>query len=160
MEPPFDTVEEIQKNPNYDYYDWFKRGKQLPKITEIIVGILKEQNFEDPSEVTDRIIYASGWVGDKNCIAVLTPAIYSSHVYLASDAIAALGRLGAIGLFDTFVLLLLDKKQEINIRANALIAIATLRHTKSQELIDKMKKDSNLFLVKCAEEGQRILDSP
>jgi HEAT repeat protein len=158
-EPPFDDPIEQQQKPNFSYEDWFKRGRALPYVVETLIKLLEQEDPENPSGTGMRVAYALGWVGDKRKPAVeaLYKTLNSKDLNLRIEAVSALGRQGDASVLPTLEKLLLNKEENINVRANACIAIGRLGVPSSEELLTNTLKDSDPFLVSCAKEALRLL---
>jgi hypothetical protein len=143
---------------NFSYEDWFVRGRSLPNSIETLIELLEQEDLTHPSGNGMRAAYALGWIGDKRRRGVdaLLRSLGSKDVTLRVEATSALGRQGDASVLPTLEKLLTNKKEDINVRANACIAIGRLRVPSSEVLLRQTLHDSDPFLVRCAEEALRL----
>ena len=125
---------------------------------ETLVELLEQEDLMHPSGNGMRAAYALGWIGDKSkrVVDVLLRSLGSKDVALRVEATAALGRQGDASVLPALEKLLTDKKEDVNVRANACIAIGRLRVPSSEVLLRQTLHDSDPFLVRCAEEALRL----
>lgn len=157
-EAPFSDPNLMELKPNFSYEDWFARGRSLPGSIETLIELLEQEDLMHPSGNGMRAAYALGWIGDrsKRVVDVLLRSLGSKDVALRVEATAALGRQGDASVLPTLEKLLADKKDDVNVRANACIAIGRLRVPSSEALLRQTLHDSDPFLVRCAEEALRL----
>jgi HEAT repeat protein len=158
-EPPFDDPVEQQRKPNFSYEDWFKKGRSLPHLIETLIKLLEQEDPEHPSGIGMRVAYALGWLGDKRkqAVEVLSKMLSSKDLNLRIEAVSALGRQGDASVLPTLEKLLLNKEENVNVRANSCIAIGRLGIPSSEKLLIDTLNDSDPFLVRCAKEALRLL---
>ena len=158
MKAPFDDPG-ASTAPDFSYENWFEEGRSLPKSTEILIEFLEQEDLDHPSGDGMRIAYALGWIGEKKKDAVdaLLRSLNSKDIALRVEATAALGRLGDASVLPTLEMLLKDPKEDINVRANACISIGRLGYDSSEPLLRNTMRDSDPFLVRCAEKALGML---
>ena len=157
-EAPFDDPKALAANPHFSYDESFARGRSLPEGVDTLVELLEQEDLMHRSGNGMRAAYALGWIGDrsKRVVDVLLRSLGSKDVPLRVEATAALGRQGDASVLPTLEKLLADKKDDVNVRANACIAIGRLRVPSSEVLLRQTLHDSDPFLVRCAEEALRL----
>ena len=158
-EAPFDDPKALAARPNFSYEEWFERGRSLPESVATLVELLQREDLAHPSGNGMRTAYALGWIGDKrrSVVDALLRCLGSKDATLRAEAAAALGRQGDATVLPTLEKLLTNKAEEVNVRANACIAIGRLRVPSSEALLKQTLHDSDPFLVRCAEEALRLL---
>jgi HEAT repeat protein len=157
-EAPFDDPIAQRRNPDFSYEKWFERGRSLPHLVETLINLLEQEDPKHPSGNGMRVAYALGWLGDqrKQAIPPLMKGIKSKDNRLRIEAVSALGRQGDASVLPTLEKLLLNQKEDVNVRANACIAIGRLGVPSSEKLLTDTLKDSDPFIVRCAEEALRL----
>jgi hypothetical protein len=157
-EAPFSDPDHMRLKPDFSYEDWFARGRSLPESIETLIKLLEREDLMHPSGNGMRTAYALGWIGDKRkrAIDALLRSLGSKDVALRVEATSALGRQGDETVLPTLEKLLTNKKEDVNVRANAIIAIGRLQLPSSEALIRQTLNDSDPFIVRCAEEALRL----
>lgn len=157
-EAPFNDPAALKSKPNFSYENWFARGRALPDAIDTLLELLMQEDLTHPSGDGKRIAYALGWIGDKRkrAIDVLLRVLGSKDVALRSEAAAALGRQGDVTVLPILGKLLTNKDEDVNVRANACIAIGYLRVPASEALLRQTLQDTDQFIVRCAEEALRL----
>lgn len=157
QEAPFSDPDHVTK-PDFSYEDWFKRGRSLPESIETLVELLEREDLKNPSGNGMRAAYALGWIGDKRkrLRDALLRALDSKDVSLRVEAASALGRQGDATFLPTLQKLLRNAKEDVNVRANACIAIGRLRVPSSEALLKQTLQDSDPFIVSCAKKALRL----
>jgi HEAT repeats len=157
-EAPFSDPNLMDLKPNFSYEDWFARGRSLPGNIETLIELLEQEDLTHPSGNGMRAAYALGWIGDKRRRGVdaLLRCLGSKDRALRIEATSALGRQGDATVLPILEKLLTNNKEDINVRANACIAVGRLRVPSSEVLLRQTLHDSDPFLVRCAEEALRL----
>ena len=158
-EAPFDDPERAGVQPNFSYEDWFAKGKSIPGSEDVLIQLLQLEDPLRPSGNGARTAYALGWIGDKSkrVVELLLTSLRSKDPGLRMEAVSALGRQGSADVLPTLEDLLTNEAEDVNVRANACIAIGRLRVPSSEPLLRQMLHDRNAFLVRCAQEALRLL---
>lgn len=157
-EAPFDDVEVFKTKPNFSYIAWLETGKMLPCIGDILVDLIRKENLQFPSFDSYKYIYALGWMGHAEAEEILMKALAkSNHIRIRIEAVAALGRLKITSAFDTLRVLLSDKSEDRNVRANACIALGNLHRADAESILREFGTDTDSFVARCAKEALRIL---
>jgi hypothetical protein len=158
-EAPFDDPERAGLKPNFSYEEWFAKGKSIPGSEEGLIQLLLSEDALRPSGNGARAAYALGWIGDKSkrVVDALLTSLRSKDPGLRIEAVSALGRQGNADVLPLVEALLTNETEDVNVRANACIAIGRLRVPSSESLLRRMLQDRNPFLARSAQEALRLL---
>jgi hypothetical protein len=158
----YSTKQALDAGPaNFPYEEWFARGRKLPGVVETIVEQLEKEDLQHPSGDGERMAYALGWVGDRRqrAIDALVRCLGSKDLMLRIEAVAALGRIGNESVEPLLESLVNDRQQDRNIRGNACVSIGRLGARTAEPVLRKALKAPDLFVVVCAQEGLKLLQS-
>jgi hypothetical protein len=159
-EAPFDDPAMLQSNPNFSYEDWFKRGRTIYYVEETLSQFVEVPVSQAADLRKAHAAYALGWVGTKGkkqTIQSLLYALTGKDNRVRMEAAAALGRLGDESVLEPLKKLAADRKEDVNVRGNAYVALGTLGIPSAEEVIRGGTQDPDPFIVKCAKEGLRLL---
>lgn len=154
---PGDNPKDQPEEADFSYDAWFEEGRATPNAVEELMQLLNEEDLSSPSALAGSIAYALGWVGNETAVQALTRALDSDDALLQSEAIAALGKLRAVEIFDRISGYLKDTTQDPNLRGNASIALGNMAHPESENVLSGAKDDEDEFVALCVIEGLRLL---
>jgi HEAT repeat protein len=158
-EAPFSDPAKIRAHPNFSYEDWFARGRKLPDAVDSLVELLEQEDPQHPSGDGMRVAYGLGWIGDKRprAIHALIRALDSRDITLRIEAVAALGRLGDPTVLPLLERLARNRQEDKNVRGNACVSIGRLGVPSAEPVLLEALKDTDRFIVLCAQEGLKLL---
>src|SRR4051812_46232509 len=151
-EAPFSDPNLQRLRPDFDYEEWFRRGRTMSAAVDTLIAYLEQEDLKHPSADAMRAAYALGWIADdgQRASTALVRILGSKDVSVRSEAASALGRLRSTGALPLLERLLNDTDENVNVRANACIAIGRMRVASSEPLLRRMLGDTQQFLVSCA----------
>lgn len=158
-EAPFSDPAKLRAHPQFSYEDWMARGRRIPNVIDTLTALLQREDLERPSGDGMRLAYALGWIGDRRKPAVdaLVRCLGSRDIALRIEAVAALGRIGDASVAPLLEGLVKDRAQDKNIRGNACVALGRLGLPRSEPVLRDALNDPDRFIVRCAEEGLKLL---
>lgn len=158
-EAPFDDPAAMQNAPNFSYDAWFAKGRTMPQAVETLIAMLEREDLRHPSGDGMRLAFALGWIGDKRREGVhaLLRSLESRDIALRVEATSALGKQADQTVLPTLMNLMTNVNEDINVRANACIAIGRIGDPASEAPLKRLLHDENPFLVTCAKEALKLL---
>lgn len=147
--------------PNFNYDDWFARGRALATSSESLARWLAAEDLAKPSGQGMRMAYALGWLGRREpaVVAALRRALGSSDLALRGEAASALGRLKDEDSLPLLQDILQDRSQHANARGNAAVGLGLLGSAKARGALQAASQDPDSFVAACAVEGLRLLQA-
>lgn len=150
FEAPFDDPKALAANPNFSYEKWLDTGRKLPRVVDVLIELLHEENAS-PTMSGERIAYALGWIGDSRATKELLSALRGKDQVLRAESATALGRIGDRAAVGPLTKLVEDEKEESNVRANACIGLGHLGGPEALAVLRKAVKDRDAFVARAAE---------
>lgn len=157
-EPPFEDARRLHEPREFSYEDWFERGRALPAVTESLIEILSGEPLDRPTRFNYGAAYALGWVGDRRALPTLLQTMNAPHPLVRMESVAALGRLGDVSVVDSILAKLNDPKEQADVRANACVALGTLKAPGAKQALERARRDGDDFIVRSAEAALRLLN--
>ena len=118
-----------------------QKGSRLPRISEVLNVLLKTR---DERIDLVQVVYALGWLGDNDSVPLLISSIEDPDVYLRTQCVVALGRLGDRRAIDPLCEAVLTDPST-NVRANAPDALGQFKGERVQDSLRMALKDKSAF---------------
>jgi HEAT repeat protein len=136
-------LEELPANDRagpFSFDAWEERGRAIPSVTAALASLLAAEDLSAPTRRAINIVYALGRVGDQGAVKPLLAAAAGGADLVRAEAVGALGSLGAEEALPLIRGLALDHAEDLNVRANACIAIGGLKPEDGLAILEQVER--------------------
>jgi hypothetical protein len=132
-----------------DYESWLRSGREIEGVETTLRRLLESR---DPRTDPAQVCYALGWVGGKESLQELLPALRDDDPRVRTEAAASLGRLGDPGGVEPLCGTL-ARDVDSNVRANACVALGLIGDRRSAPYLRGAENDKSEFVAGLAREA-------
>lgn len=132
---------------------WEIEGKKIKSIENLLLQMLDNEDYD---EYTQSIITALGYVGSENSYQALVLFARNNNPQIRMEAIGAIGNLKLNTAFSFLCRSIED--EDINVRANAYVAISKMHNQDAMLYLKKGLNDADGFVRLVVEKSIENLD--